>query len=337
MDFKDKLELAYLKIKTAKRVLLIGHISPDADALASLGAMLEITRLLRVSTYAYAEKKPIGVFDFIPHADQISATPPPDLHNFDLIISLDCGSVYRTALADEIQKIFQDFTAGRLDKRPHFIEIDHHEPQGSRADLEIRLPDKAATTEIIYHFLKVNNLGINKCLADCILIGLMTDTGHFLHANSSREALAVAAEMLLAGASLTRVINNTVNNKSFNSLKVWGRALERLRFNRTTGFAFSALTAADLKQLEVTDDRGGDYELYGEIVSFISRLDGVRVALLLREEEGRVKGSFRTSKDTIDVSHLAQKFGGGGHKKAAGFSLPGRLKMTANGWRVEAL
>jgi len=74
-------------------------------------------------------------------------------------------------------------------KRPYLIEFDHHQPQEAYADLEIRLPDKASTTEIIYHFLQANNLPISKLLANCILIGLMTDTGHFLHANSSRKRL----------------------------------------------------------------------------------------------------------------------------------------------------
>lgn len=335
MEFKEKLQLLYLKLKSAKKVLLIGHTSPDADAIASLGAMSEVATSLGADVYAYADKKMPAAFNFIPGSEQVSSSPPADLAAFDLIIALDCGSIARTALEDELRTLWTAFNSGRITKRPHFIEIDHHETQESFADLEIRLPDKASTTEIIYHFLTVNNLPISKTIANSILIGLMTDTGHFLHANSSQEALTVASNMLLRGASLPHIISNTVNNKNFVSLKIWGRALDNLRFKSDTGFAFSALSLDDFRELAIFGEYETDAELFGDIVSFISRLEGVRVALLLREEEGGIKGSLRTNKNGVNVAELASKFGGGGHKKAAGFFVPGRLEKTADGWRVK--
>lgn len=334
MDLTSKLQLAYLKLKAAKRVLLVGHTAPDADAIASLGAMGEIAASLGAVVYAYADKKPADVFDYIPGAVAVKAEPPSDLNGFDLVIALDCGSLARTALEAELKSLWQDFDHGRLSHRPTLIEIDHHETQATMADLEIRLPDKASTTEIIYHFLMANRLPISKSLANCILIGLMTDTGHFLHANSSRQALAVASEMLLRGASLPSIINRTVNNKNFASLKIWGKALDNLVFKPETGLAFSALSRADLQSAARFGDYRSDAELFGDIASFISRLDQVRVALLLREEETVVKGSLRTNHDDVDVAALARQFGGGGHKKAAGFYLPGRLVKTSTGWDV---
>jgi phosphoesterase RecJ-like protein len=162
----------------------------------------------------------------------------------------------------------------------------------------------------------------------------MTDTGHFLHANSSREALAVSSEMLLRGASLPKIINKTIHNKSFATLKVWGRALENMKFDLSSGLASSALLESELNELLTPAEREGHFDLFGDIVSFLSCLAGVRVALLLREENGVVKGSLRTTQDDIDVAKLAQNWGGGGHKKAAGFSLRGKIKSTVNGWSV---
>ncbi len=334
MNLTEKLQLAYFKIRSGARILIIGHTSPDADALASIGAILEISSSLGLSTYAYAAKKMVGAYSFIPNEDSISTEEPDDLLAFDTIIILDCGSISRTGLEARLRTLLQAAQAGRISRRPYIIEFDHHSPQETYADLEIRLSDKASTTEIIYHFLKANNLAVSKVVANCILIGLMTDTGHFLHANSSREALAIASEMLLRGASLPKIIENTVNNKSFPALKVWGRALENMRLDPATGLAFSALTADELTELLAPTDIKAEADLFGDIVSFLSTLSGVSVALLLREEDGRVKGSLRTTADDIDLAHIAQNWGGGGHKKAAGFTIEGHLLRTENGWKV---
>jgi len=334
MDLNTKLQLAYKKLLVAKRLLIIGHTSPDADALASMGAMIEVAESLGLGTYAYADHKPQGAYSFINNEHLISSEEPADLRVYDIILILDCGSVSRTGLELRLRNLVSAAKEKRISERPYIIEFDHHEPQDSIADLEIREVNKAATTEIIYHFLKSNNLSISKTLADCILIGLMTDTGHFLHANSSREALAVSSEMLLRGASLPKIINKTLHNKSFATLKVWGRALENMKFDPVSGFASSALVEAELAELLTPEERQTQVDLFGDIVSFLSCLSGVRVALLLREENGRVKGSLRTTTEEVDVAKLAQNWGGGGHKKAAGFSIEGKLKETETGWKI---
>lgn len=334
MDLNAKLQLAYEKLTAAKRVLFVTHTAPDADALASVGAMIEIAQSFGSSFYAYADRKPNNAYSFIINESQISSEEPADLRAYDVILILDCGGISRTGLALRLQNLLSAARDGKIASRPFIIEFDHHEPQETYADLEIRETDKAATTEIIYQFLKINNLEITKNLADCILIGLMTDTGHFLHANSSREALAVSSEMLLRGASLPKIISKTVHNKSFATLKVWGRALENMKFDPSTGFASSALFATELEELLTPEEKETQVDLFGDIVSFLSCLADVRVALLLREENGRVKGSLRTNLDDVDVAKIASNWGGGGHKKAAGFSVNGSLKSTETGWKL---
>lgn len=334
MNLIEKLQLAHRRIKAAGRILLVGHSSPDADALASLGALIEIAGLLNLEFYAYADRKIAGAYDFIPHENFVSDRTPEDLLAFGVILILDCGSISRTGLEARLRTLIKAEQEGRVNRRPYIIEFDHHQPQENYADLAIRLTDKASTTEVIYHFLKANNLEINKTLANCILIGLMTDTGHFLHANSSREAIAVAAEMLVRGAALPKIVQHTIHNKSFLSLKIWGRSLENIIFNSETGLAVSALNALELEELASPIDAELNSDLFGDIVSFLAALSGVRVALLLREENDKVKGSLRTNDEEIDVAKIAQNWGGGGHKKAAGFSLDGRLVKTKTGWKV---
>lgn len=334
MNFTEKLQLAHQKIKQAKNILLIGHIHPDADAIASLGAMIEVAKKFNLAFYAFAGHKPDSAYRFINNEVLVSSVEPDDLRMFDVILIVDCGSISRTGLETSLRQLIKDEQFRLLAGRPYIIEFDHHEQQESYADLEIRDPAKAATTEIVYNFLVANRLEITKTLADCILIGLMTDTGHFLHANASREALAISSEMLLRGASLPKIINKTVHDKSFSSLKVWGRVLEKMKFNEETGLAISALTSQELEELLTPAEKESNVDLFGGIVSFLSYLSDVRVALFLREEGEFVKASLRTNDDDIDVADLAAKWGGGGHKKAAGFSVRGRLKETETGWSI---
>lgn len=330
MNLKEKYQLAYLKLKSSKQVLVVGHISPDPDALSSVGAILEFLIQAGIPFQTYTEDKIEGLYSFIPHEDLISKNRPEDISVFDTIVIVDCGSISRTGLENEIRESQED----KADKRPYIIEFDHHQPQDKYADLEIRLPDRASTTEIIHEFFQESNHEINKTMADCILIGLMSDTGNFVHPNSSFQALEVSSKMLLKGASLQKISSYIKGENSLPALKIWGRVFSRLKYNKETKFASAALTKEDISELNLMKNKSKLADIFGDIVSFISYLPGVAVALLLREEEGRVKGSLRANNGTIDVSYLAGLFGGGGHKRAAGFSVKGELKEVKGGWKV---
>ncbi|MFA6417445.1 MAG: bifunctional oligoribonuclease/PAP phosphatase NrnA [Patescibacteria group bacterium] len=334
MENTAKLKLAWEKIKSAASVLVVGHVSPDPDALASIGAMLELLKAYRIKSSAYADNKLDEVYNYIPNENLISRSKPKSLADFSVILILDCGAMSRTSLETELRALLAQRAHNSEVKTPYIIEFDHHESRESFADLEIRTPSKASTTEIIYDFLEANNLEINKAIADCILIGLMADTGNFLHANSSFEVMAASSDMLLRGASLNKISERIRGTGTLVSLKVWGRALEKIKFNQETGLVCSALTAKDFSELLRPEERDSVAEVYGDIASFMSYLSGAKLALFLREENGRVKGSLRTNSDEIDVAKLAQGFGGGGHKRAAGFIQEGHLEETENGWRI---
>lgn len=333
MDMEIQLQSAFRKIATAKEILVVSHISPDHDALASLGAMLELFSNLGIKAQAYADDKAGGVYNFIPHENLVTSVKPNDLSHFSVVLVLDCGSLARTGLGNEIKEILEKRKIADSGQ-PFIIEFDHHEPHDHYADIEIRQPHKASTTEIIYDFFQANKLEINKIVADCILIGLMADTGHFLHPNASFQVLAVSSQMLLKGASLSKVSSQLRSTGNLVTLKIWGLALERLRFDADTGFASTALFASDLESFVLADGQDSSSDVFGDIVSFISYLGGVRVALLLREEGELVKGSLRANGEEFDVAAIARQFGGGGHKRAAGFSIPGKLQDTGTGWRV---
>ena len=169
-----------------------------------------------------------------------------DFKNFDLIIVFDCGSVLRTGLAPEI--------AGR-NKNQYVIEIDHHLKNGDYADLELREP-AASTTEIVYNFLKANKIKINKNIATCILAGILTDSGNFLYPSTSNKRVEISSQMLVRGANLGLVLENSWRNKSLPALKIWGEALSRLVQNDKYKIAFSVLTLKDTEAVDEEDLEG---------------------------------------------------------------------------------
>lgn len=308
---------AYSLIKNVNNILIVTHENPDGDAVASVCLMAEIAKEAGKTYWLYCHNSINYQNEFLPHLDEFKNYY--DKFDFDLIIALDCGSVKRTKLEKEI-----------LSRRANqlVLEIDHHPKTENYANLEIRDDRAAATTEILYYFLKANKIKINKNLANCILTGILTDTGNFLYPSTSPKTINIASEMLVLGARLPQIMENTWRNKSLASIKAWGKALSRLKINRQYNLGFTVLTSQDVPA-EITEE-----ELEG-MAGFLSNLHGVNAIMLLREmPDGTIKGSLRATKPNINIARLAQSLGGGGHAKAAGFTVEGRLQKTETGWKI---
>ncbi|MFH1822149.1 MAG: bifunctional oligoribonuclease/PAP phosphatase NrnA [Patescibacteria group bacterium] len=316
----DKYNQAFEKIQKANNILIVTHERPDGDALASACLMIELLIKLEKKFAAYCSDQPVPNYLFLPRIEKIISNKELlNFDNFDLIIVLDCGSLERTCLKDEIK--------GRKENQ-FIIELDHHPKVYDYANLEIRLPEAVATAEILYNFLKANKININKNMANCILTGLLTDTSNFLHQSTSDNAINIASEMLIRGAQFQQIVKNTVRNKSLSAMKVSGKVLDNLKINKKYNLAFSVITKEDLKDINIEED------VFEGITNFLGNLYGVKGVMLLREEAGRLKGSLRSSHPNADVSKLASIFGGGGHAKSSGFMVDGRLERDGERWKV---
>jgi len=254
----------YQQIKKAKNTLLVTHEAPDGDALSSLCLMIELLESLTKKYLAYCAELPPYQFDFLPHIEKVTNNKSRlNFTDFDLIIVLDCGSLARTQLTDEINKRTEN---------QFIIDIDHHPKVDDYADLEFRNPAAASTTEILYHFLKINKIKINKNLANCVLTGIVTDTANFLYPATSPQTIGIASEMLNQGAKLSEIMENTWRNKSLASMKIWGKAMSRLQINPKYSLAFTVLTLDDTSADNIQEE-----DLEG-IAGFISNLHNVNKA-----------------------------------------------------------
>lgn len=316
MPFQNVLNL----IEEAENILLLTHKYPDGDAIASTLAfklLLEEKGKRSICVSRDAVPKP---FRFLPNSEIFKK----DFFggDYDLMIILDCGDAKRTGFLDRIREFSQ--------KGKKIINIDHHPKNDLHrlAYLNITEPQASSTSEIIYNFAEFAHLPIRRDTATCILTGLHTDTGGFKHSNTTMRVLKIASEMVAKGARLAQINKNISNAKSVPALKLWGRVLDRLKHNLELGLVSSIITEEDIRECQAEKE-----DLAG-VVNLINSIPDTRAAILFYElGNGQIKASIRTESNEIDVSRLAAIFGGGGLRKAGGFTIPGRFEFE-RGWRI---
>jgi len=314
-------------VKDSDNILVVVHENPDGDGLGSMLALASYFKKLDKNHTLFSKDKVQSFFYFLPGVENIvSEVESLNLDTHDLIIFADCGDLERSYLTEHLLK-------NNLGKYK-IVNIDHHSVSADykkRIPVHIEIIDEqvSSTAEIIYHFFQAIEHEIDKETATCLLTGILTDTGSFSNLATTPASLEVASDLLKKGVNMQTISNNTLKNKSLNTLKLWGRALSRLSIDEKTGVVTTALTQKDFKECEI-DDPGTE-----GISNFLNNIPGAKYTLLLKEEkENRIKGSLRTTTEGVDVSKIAQNYGGGGHKRAAGFSTNGKIEKTENGWRI---
>lgn len=309
------------KIKNYENILLMVHVEPDGDTLAATVAFYIALKSLgkKVSMVCIDEiPKP---FLFLPQIENIQK----DIlfGDYEVIIVIDCGDLRRTGFPERLKKFAKVFK--------NFINIDHHPKNDLWKIANINIVDQKASSasEIVWEILKKLPVELNCDIATAILTGIYTDTGGFKHSNTSPKTLEIAAELLAHGARLKTVTKNVSLNKSVAALKLWGVALSRLHKNQNLQIVSSVITRQDL------DNCGATYYELAGVVNLMNSIPDSKAAILFFETlEGSIRASLRTENDRVDIGKIAKLFGGGGHKKAAGFTLEAELKLRKNEWEI---
>lgn len=293
MNFKDY-------IKQSQNIALISHINPDADNLGSLTALAESLRQLGKNVSPICIDKIPYNLEFLHGIDKLTKDWNKD---FDLLISLDASSMDRFGSAQDIVK-----------KAKKKINIDHHKTNNLDFDLNIVKADYSSTGEVLYEIIKENNLPLNKDIAESIYTAISGDTGSFKYDNVKPQTFKIAAELSEMNIDRNKITNNLYSKNSLEKIKILSLVLKRLTIDKDRKFAYSYILEEDMKALNAAE---ADIE---GAVEFIRDIDQVEVSMILKEHLTGFKASLR-SKSNKDVSVLAQKFDGGGHEKAAGFSI----------------
>lgn len=296
------------ELRRADKLLLTTHENPDGDALGSLLATHEILQLLGkdVVMLLSADEWPLPrEYQPMPFGAAVHALPADATER--VLVFLDCGNIER------MPKGLSALDCADI------VNIDHHHDNTHFGTANLVLPQASCTAEIVWGLMQELGVELTPSIAEALYIGLVTDTGRFMYANTTARSHRMAAELIEAGIDVAGLYRQLYENLPFNRLELLGRALERL--SRRAG---GALCACYLTRADYTDTGSAETDSDG-IVDHLRAVEGTRVAMLVREllhtdRRGSRKVSLRAADEAVDVSIIARAHGGGGHRQAAGFS-----------------
>lgn len=289
------------------RFLVTSHESPDGDALGSLLAMhLALLQLGKDSVMALMSAAPLpGEYRFLELVERgLERQLPPD-HKERVLVAVDCAQETR-------------LTHPALLEAPFVIDIDHHHDNTRFGTVNLVVAEASSTGEILADVFAELGITITSDIAEALYTALVTDTGRFQYANTTPKALRLAADLVEAGANAHKVFQVVYESVQFAKLKLLARALERAQVLDGGRVVVSHLVRSDFPDV-------GASEPYSEgIIDYLRAVEGAELAVLIREQPPGAphacKVSLRASVDEIDVSAIARKSNGGGHRQAAGFS-----------------
>ena len=297
------------QLKAADDFVICGHVSPDGDCLGSVLALGHALRAMgKKATCLLAREEHIdyglrflpGIDDMVVAADYVGQV--------GTFISLDVPNADRMGLdAAYLHSNARDT-----------ICVDHHQSEEPMARLTYSDEHAPATALLVWRLIELMGVQRDERIACCCYTGLVTDTGRFAYQNATAEAFEAASQMVDAGAVPAQVSQQVYYNRSRASLSLEKRMLSRVEYLCNGAVAISHLKRSDFVE---TNAIKADAE---PMIDILRSVRGVRVACMLREQDGQVRGSLR-AKDATDVSVVAAKFEGGGHKAAAGFTVRGSM------------
>lgn len=288
----------------ADTIAIAGHVRPDGDCVGSCLATYNYIKTYypHAKVDLYLEPIP-NIFKFMKRSEEIQSEWPDD-RSYELFIAQDCGDTSRLGNA-----------AKYFETAVHTICVDHHVSNQSFAEHNYIFPDASSTSELIFELLPYER--IDREIAECIYTGIIHDTGVFQYSSTSRRTMEIAGKLMEKGIDFSRIVDETFFTKTYNQNQIMGLALVKSKLHLNGACISSVITKEEMKEYDVLPKH-----LDG-IVSQLRVTKDVEAAIFLYELlDGEFKISTR-SKNLVDLSQIAVKYGGGGHKRAAGFSMKG--------------
>jgi phosphoesterase RecJ-like protein len=292
-------------IRESRKICVVGHIRPDGDC---IGSQLGLTLALE------AEGKDVVCWneDVVPHKymfmdpEKRFSKPRPG-QEFDLVIATDCASFERLGRVGE-----------SIGRRKLFINIDHHTSNTRYADINWISGKEPSSGELIFRLMKAANWPITPAIADCLFTAISTDTGSFQYATTRPATFHVAAELVKRGANLAKICDEVYQSFTLSRARLVKRVYNNFHLTHDNHIGYFWLKPADFARTGAnTSDSEG-------LIDHIRAIEPVVVACLFEEMDPTMtRISLRSKSDKVDVNQIANQFGGGGHRAAAGAKVPG--------------
>lgn len=289
------------KLKKSDNIVIFVHENPDGDAIGSIIALSTALINMGKKVEAFVEKKPENMYFLFENVEWLKNYDEMDLDKkYDVAVSLDCGDIERMGKG-----------AAVFENADFKISLDHHKTNVGFGDLNFVDPDSAATGEIIYDLLKIMKVNVTKEIASALCVAIICDTGMFKHQNTTSKTFYIASKLVSINININQITHKLFNENSFGRTKLLGEILGTLNLylDRKVGIMF--VTQEMMNKYGINEN-----ELDG-IVDFARNIKGVEIGVFMKQRnEGGYKVSLRANSDA-DMSKIAEKFNGGGHKGAA--------------------
>ncbi len=294
-------------IRNAQSIAVVSHVRPDGDAFGSQLALALSLKQLGKDVTVWNEDGLLEKYAFLP-GGELLAKPPAEPETFDLGVALDTATQQRLGLA------------GDAVRAPRWINIDHHASNPRYGDLVHIDSHAPATGQILFEFLSSMRWPMNPDIAENLFVAISTDTGSFQYPNTTARTFQIGAELVKCGVEVGRVSQLLYESYPRRRVELLRELLGTMRFDadgQVASFSLSLKVASALRVLP--EDNEG-------LIDHLRAIEGIVMAVFFEELlEGKVRVSMRSKNESMDVSAICQKFGGGGHRLAAGARVRGTL------------
>ena len=295
------------KLFAAKKVVLFPHVNPDGDSVGSCSALSLALRQAGVECYVCVGDYP----QYMKHINSETFTLDPDkVYGADIAVAVDCSADNR------LDSRLEAFKSGK-----EKMCVDHHMNPEGYGEVYYIDEDAAAVSEIVFEIIKLAGARITRDMANGLYTGIVTDTGGFRYSNTTPESHEKAVELMNIGVDHLQIMVNLYQNKSLKKVRAENRAVDNMLLFAGGKGNISHLTSGEMAEM---DAHPQDCD---EIIDRLRDIDGVEMAAYLEEREDGIKVSMR-AKTTGSVVEICQKYGGGGHKKAAGCTIKDSMESV---------
>ncbi len=295
-------------LRAHQRFVVLSHVRPDGDALGSQLALALSLQKMGKEAKAWNEEGMLEKYSCLPRSEML-VQPPSEPEDFDVAIALD------TATQNRLGTAAQAVRHAKL-----WINIDHHGSNPRYGDLVYIDPDSPSTAQILFELMKSEQLPMDRAIAENLFAAISTDTGSFQYPNTSARTFEIAAELVRAGINVGRLSQQLYESFPRRRIELLRSVLDTMQFEADGKIAYFSLSLKVAKEIgAIPEDNEG-------LIDHLRAVQGVIVAVFFEElTDGKVRVSIRSKSEAADVSAVCLKFGGGGHKLAAGARVPGTL------------
>jgi bifunctional oligoribonuclease and PAP phosphatase NrnA len=296
-------------IRDSRHIAILPHVSADGDALGSCFALGLALRRLGKDVHVYLEEEVPYVYSFLPGQEAAKVYPVETIKNHDVIIALDTGDLGRLGKRADI-----------FGSSPVTVNIDHHATNSAFAGYNHVDTASAAVGEIIYQMLMLMGVKMDKDISTCLYVAIAADTGGFRFSNTTSVTHRIAGDLINNGIDVADISRKVFDSTSLAKVQLMGLAIHSLELLENGKVAVITVTEEMMQQSGAAD------EDCDGLVNIGRNIRGVEVAVLIKQKGSEEFRINLRSNTYVDVSAIAARFSGGGHRRAAGCTLQGTWK-----------